>query len=98
MSTIRTRLDVVGDEGIETGPCELLPDVTDHFTYAWATSESMIVERLKDVESNIVVIGHIDESFVKEEVTVFGHGPEFCGGCVGVFEACDVGLCDRIGG
>ena len=98
VSTIRTGFDIVGDESIETWPCELFPDVADRFTYTWMAGKTMVVERSEDVKPDIVVIGHVDESFVQEEVTVFGHRPEFCGGCVGVFEACDVGLCDRIGG
>ena len=65
----QTRVDVVGDEGDHLGPIELTTDVLDCLGDAGVSSQAMIVMRAKDVQSDVLIVGDIEQSLVVKEVT-----------------------------
>ena len=66
----RTQMDVVGDEGDHLGPVELATDILDGLGDARVSSQMMVVVGVKDVQSDILIIGDIEQSFVVKEVAI----------------------------
>ena len=64
------RSNVVRDKPNEAGPVELLLNVSDSLTNTWMSGQMMVVIIMKDIESNILVVGNIYHSFVQEELAV----------------------------
>ena len=65
-----TGLNIAHDELNETGPLELLLNVSDGPTNAWMSGQLMVIMRMKDIELNILVVRNIYHSFVQEELAV----------------------------
>ena len=57
-------MDVVGDERDHLGPIELTMDVLDHLGDARVSSQAMVMMRAKDVQSDILIVGDIEQSLV----------------------------------
>src|SRR5882724_5219129 len=60
----QTRVDVVGDEGDHPGPVELTTDVLNHLGDARVSSQPMVVVGVKDVQSNVLIVGDIEQSLI----------------------------------
>ena len=63
-------MDVVGDEGDHSGPIELTTDVVDRLGDARVSGQAMVVMRAEDVQSDILIVGDIEQSLVAKEVTI----------------------------
>jgi len=66
----RAQVDVVGDKGDHSGPIELTPDVLECFGDARVSSQTMVVVRAKDVQSDLLIVGDIEQSLVAKEVAI----------------------------
>jgi len=62
-------MDVVSDEGDHLGTIELMTDVLDHLGNAWVSSQAMVMG-LKDIQSDVLIVGDIEQSLVAKEVTI----------------------------
>src|SRR5882724_12325355 len=60
----RTRVDVVGDEGDHSGPIELMTDVLDRLGDARMSSQTMVMVGAKDVQSDVLIVGDIEQSLI----------------------------------
>src|SRR5882724_6298066 len=63
--------DVVGDEGNHSGPVELMMNVLDHLGNAWVSSQVMVVVGVEDIQSDVLIVRDIEQSFMVKEVTTF---------------------------
>ena len=52
------------------GPIELTTDVLDCLGDARVSSQTMVVVRAKDVQSDLLIVGDIEQSLVVKEVTI----------------------------
>jgi len=66
----QTQMDVVSDKGDHLGPIELATDVLDCLGDAWMSSQEMIIMGVKDVQSDILIVGDIEQYIVAKEVTI----------------------------
>jgi len=66
----RAQVDVVGDEGNYLGPIELMMDFLFHLGNAWVSSQAMVVVGVKDIQSDVLIVGDIKQSLVVKEVTI----------------------------
>ena len=64
-------MDVVSDEGDHLGPIELTTDVLNGLGDARVSSQPMFVVGAKDVQSDILIVGDIEQSLIAKEVTIF---------------------------
>ena len=62
-------MNVVGDESDHLGPIELTTDVLNHGD-ARVSSQMMVVVGAKDVQSDILIVGDIEQSLIAKEVTI----------------------------
>ena len=67
----QTRMDVVGDEGDHLGPIELATDVLDCLGDARVSSQMMVVVGVEDIQSDVLIVRDIEQSFMVKEVTTF---------------------------
>ena len=63
-------MNVVGDESDHPRPIELTMDVLNHLGDARVSSEMMIVVGAKDVQSDLLIVGDIEQSLVAKEVAI----------------------------
>jgi len=63
-------MDIVSHEHDHLGPVELAMDILDHLGDARVSSQAMVMMRAKDVQSDILIVGDIDQSLVAKEVTI----------------------------
>jgi len=63
-------MDVVGDECDHWGPIELMMDVLDRLGDARVSSQVMVVMRVEDVQSDVLIVGDIEQSLVVKEVAI----------------------------
>jgi len=63
-------VDVVGDEGDHPGPIELATDVLDHFGDARVSGQAMVMMRAEDVQSDVLIVGDIEQSLIAKEVAI----------------------------
>ena len=63
-------MDVVSDEGDHSGPIELTLDVLDRLGDARVSSQAVVVMRAKDVQSDVLIVGDIEQSLVVKEVAI----------------------------
>ena len=63
-------MDVVGDEGDHLGPIELMTDVLDHLGDARVSSQTMVRVGVKDVQSDVLIVGDIEQSLIAKEVAI----------------------------
>jgi len=52
------------------GPIELATDVLHHLGDARVSSQVVVMMRAKDIQSDILIVGDIEQSLVAEEVIV----------------------------
>ena len=69
-TTHRTRVDVVSDKGDLSGPIELTTDVLDRLSDARVSSQAMVVMRAEDVQSDVLIVGDIEQSLIAKEVAI----------------------------
>jgi len=63
-------MDVVSEKGNHLGLVELTMDVLDHLSDAQVSSQAMVVVGAKDIQSDVMIIGDIEQSLVGKEVTI----------------------------
>jgi len=63
-------VDVVSDEGDHSGPVELVADILDRFGDARVSSQAMIMMGVQDVQTDILIVGDVEQSLVVKEVTI----------------------------
>ena len=63
-------MDVVSDEGDHSGPIELMTDVLDRLGDARMSSQTMVMVGAKDVQSDVLIVGDIEQSLIVKEVTI----------------------------
>jgi len=63
-------VDVVSDEGDHLWPVELVTDILDGLGDAGVSGWMMVVVRAQDVQSNILIVGDIEQSLVVQEVAI----------------------------
>jgi len=63
-------MDIVSHEHDHSGPIELATDILDCLGDARVSSQAMVVRGAKDVQSDILLIGDIEQSLVAKEVTI----------------------------
>ena len=66
----RTIVDVVGDEGDHSGPVELAMDILDGLGDARVSSQTVVMVGVNDVQSDVLIVGDIEQSLVAKEVTI----------------------------
>ena len=64
-------MDIVSDEGNHSGPIELMMDVLDHLGDARVSSKVVVVMRAKENQSDILIVGEIEQSLVVKEVAIW---------------------------
>ena len=52
------------------GPIELMRDVLYGLCDAWVSSQAMVMMGVKDIQSDILVVGDIEQSLIAKEVTI----------------------------
>ena len=70
---------VVSDEGDHSGPVELAMDILDCLGDARVSSQVMVMMGVKDVQSDILIVGDIEQSLVGGETEQLS----WCGDHVG---------------
>jgi len=63
-------MDVVGHESDNLWPVELVTDILDHLGHARVSSQAMVMMGVKDIQSDVLVVGDIEQSLVAKEVTI----------------------------
>jgi len=63
-------MDVVSHESDHLGPVELVMDILDHLGDARVSSQVMVMMGVKDVQSDVPIVGDIEQSLVAKEVTI----------------------------
>ena len=63
-------MDVVSNKGNHLGPIELTTDVLDRLGDARVSSQAMVMVGAKDVQSDVLIVGDIEQSLVVKEVAV----------------------------
>jgi len=63
-------VDVVGDEGDHSGPIELTTDVLDRLGDARVSGQAMVMMRAEDVQSDVLIVGDIEQSLIVKEVAI----------------------------
>jgi len=66
----RTRMDVVSHESDHPGPVELVMDILDCLGDTRVSSKVMVMMGAKDVQSDVLIVGDIEQSLVVKEVTI----------------------------
>ena len=64
-------MNVVGDESDHLGPIELIMDVLNRLGDARVSSQPMVMVGAKDVQSDILIVGDIEQSLIVKEVAIF---------------------------
>jgi len=65
----QTIMDVISDQGNHSGPIKLMMDILDHLGDAWVSSQAMVMMGVKDIQSDVLIVGDIEQSLVVKEVT-----------------------------
>ena len=63
-------MNVVGDEGDHLGPIELKMDVLCHLGDARVSCKAMVMVRVQDIQSDVLIVREIEQSLVAKEVTI----------------------------
>ena len=63
-------MDVVGDEHGHPGPIELSTDVLDRLGDARVSGQAMVMMRVEDVQSDVLIVRDIEQSLVVKEVAI----------------------------
>ena len=63
-------MDVVTDEGNHLGPIELMMDIFDCLGDTRVSSKAIVMMGVKDVQSDVLIVGDIDQFLVAKEVTI----------------------------
>ena len=50
----------------------MLSNVGDGLTNTWMSSQTMVVVGMKDIKSDVLVVGNVYRPFVQEELAVLG--------------------------
>ena len=66
----QTRVNVIGDKGDHLGPIELPTNILDGLGDARVSHQTMFVVGVQDVQSNVLIIGDIEQSLVAKEVAI----------------------------
>jgi len=66
----RTRVDVISDKGDHSGPIELTTDVLDRLGDARVSSQAMVMMGAEDVQSDVLIVGDIEQSLIAKEVAI----------------------------
>ena len=66
----QTQMDVVSNEGNHSGPIELMADILDHLGDTRVSSQVMVMVGAKDVQSDVLIVGDIEQSLVEKEVAI----------------------------
>ena len=66
----QTQVDVVSDECNHLWPVELAMYILDGLGDAGVSCQTMVVVGAQDVQSNILIIGDIEQSLVVKEVAI----------------------------
>ena len=64
------RSNIVRDKSNEAGPVELPSNVSDSLTNTWMSHQTMVVIGMKDVQSDVLVVGNVYPPFVQEVLAV----------------------------
>jgi len=56
----QAQIDVVGEEGDHSWPIELMMDVLDHLCEAWVSSQAKVMMGVKDIHSDVLIVGDIE--------------------------------------
>ena len=70
MTTYQARMNVVSDKGDHLGPVELATDILDGLGDARVSSQAMIMMGAQDVQSDVLIVGDIEQSLVVKEVAI----------------------------
>ena len=63
-------MDVVSDKGDHSGPVELMTDVLDCLGNTQVSSQVMVMVGVKDIQSDVLIVGDIEQSLVVKEVSI----------------------------
>jgi len=66
----QTRVDVVSDKCDHSWPVELATYILDGLGDARVSHQMMVVVGAQDVQSNVLIVGEIEQSLVAKEVAV----------------------------
>src|SRR5215471_11249353 len=75
LSTGRTGFNIVGNEGDHPRPVELPSNILQRLTDARMPREAMIVSGPKNIKTNVLVVGNIYATPIKQEFVIFGKRP-----------------------
>ena len=63
---------IVGGDLDESGPVEVASDVSNHFASAGLSCEAMIMIGVRDIQTDLCVVGNIEGFFGYEELPNLG--------------------------
>ena len=66
----RTRVDVFSDECDHSQPVELATYILDGLGDAGVSHQTMVMVGAKDVQSDLLIVGDIEQSLVAKEVAI----------------------------